>query len=94
MLYTSLNQAFAWLDLFHMFSVVHMRVIYFGSWKIHLNLWYTLICNFLFSCMLMAFKDFELFTAVGVYSRGGVIAFLHTQLDLVSAPYWFWYVLE
>lgn len=44
--------------------------------------------------MLMAFKDFELFTAVDVYSRGGIITFLHIQLDLVSAPYWFWYAFE
>lgn len=94
MLFTSLNQAFSWLDLFQMFSVVYMRVIYFSSWKIHFILWYTLICNFLFSCMLMVFKDFELFTAVDVYSRGGRITFLHTQLDLVRAPYWLWYVFE
>lgn len=81
MLYTALsgdglNRAFALCDLFQMFSVMHVRVIHFSSWKMHLSLWYTSICNFPFSCMLLAFKGFELFTAVDVPSRGGRITFL------------------
>jgi len=41
----------------------------------------------------MSFKGFELFTVVDVPCRGGRATFsLWTQLDLFSAPCWFWYV--